>query len=122
MAVSSSPAPSPDRALKQLERERREESDARATVWAFLWVLFAFKLATVGLIFWHLSTFETGVVLGATTWYWFPVMGVLAAAPVALHLRLRKMRARRAELLRAEWMVPGEEVASRRQRARRSPG
>ena len=92
--------------------EREPEPDSGAAVWAFLWVLFAFKLATVGLIFWQLSTFETGVVLGATTWYWFPVMGVMVAAPVAFHLRLRKARARRAELLRAEWMVPGEELGT----------
>lgn len=111
----------PDHRQPPAHRRRPEpEPDTGAAVWAFLWVLFAFKMATVGLIFWQMSTFEAGVVLGATTWYWFPVMGVMAAAPVAFHLRLRKARARRAELLRAEWMVPDVEEAGPRPSARRS--
>lgn len=95
------------------------EFDSGAAVWAFLWILFGFKLATVGLIFWQLSTFETGIILGATTWYWFPVMGAMAAAPIAFHLRLRRARAKRAELLRSEWMLPGEATVGRRDRVRR---
>ncbi len=108
-----------DRSASRRGSEPEPAQDAGAAVWAFLWTLFAFKLATVGLIFWQLSTFETGVILGATTWYWFPVMGVMAAAPIAFQIRLRKARARRAELLRSEWMVAGEAATGRGERARR---
>jgi len=96
-----------------------DDHDSSATIWAFLWVLFLFKMATVVLIFWNNATFDTGVVLGATTWYWFPVLGVLGAAPVAFHLRKRKVRARRAELLRSEWMVGSEDGVAGREKARR---
>lgn len=88
-----------------------EEHDAGAAVWGFLWVLFAFKMATVVLIFWNLSTWETGVILGATTWYWFPTLGLLAAGPLLFRWRLRRVRARREALRRAEWMLGQEETA-----------
>ena len=112
--------PDPDHRHPHPQRSSSEpDDDSGASAWAFIWVLFAFKLATVGLIFWQLKSFDTGVILGATTWYWFPVMGAMVAAPIALHLRLRKARARRAELLRSEWMVPDETAADRPERARR---
>ena len=49
-----------------------EEQEGAAAVWSFLLVLFFFKLATVILIFWHLRSWESGVILGATFWYWIP--------------------------------------------------
>ena len=76
-----------------------------AAAWAFVWILLAFKLATVGLIFYHLHTFETGVFLAATTWYWLPPIALLLAGPIVFRLRLRRVRARREALRRAEWML-----------------
>lgn len=86
-------------------RPHPEEHHGGAAVWGFLWVLFAFKLATVGLIFYHLRTFESGVLIGSTLWYWFPPLGLLLAGPVLFRLRLRRVRARRDALRRAEWMI-----------------
>ena len=40
-----------------------DEQEGAAAVWAFLLVLFFFKLATVILIFWHMRTWESGVIL-----------------------------------------------------------
>ena len=71
-----------------------EEHEGAAAVWAFLLVLFFFKLATVILIFWHMRTWESGVILGSTLWYWFPPLLLLGAGP-ALFYRLRKVRSRR---------------------------
>ncbi len=104
MAVSSSPAPSPDRALKQLERERREESDARATVWAFLWVLFGFKIATVGII-WYVAagSGESLTMIAVTTWYWLVIPVGAISGPLLFRWRMIKMRRRREELRQAEW-------------------
>ena len=68
-------------------------------------VLFAFKVATIILIFWHLRTWESGVILGATLWYWFPPLIILAAGPLLFYYRLRRVRARRDALRRAEWMI-----------------
>ena len=81
------------------------EEDSAAAVWTFILVLFFFKLATVVLIFWHLRTWESGIILGSTLWYFFPPLIVLGLGPAIFYYRLRKVRARREALRRAEWMV-----------------
>ncbi len=120
MAVSSTPAHSPDRALKQLERERREESDARATVWAFLWVLFGFKIATVGII-WYVAagSGESLTMIAVTTWYWLVIPVGAISGPLLFRWRMIKMRRRREELRQAEWRedpdpwkIPSQEPSS----------
>ena len=104
MAVPYTPASTSDRRLKQLERERREESDARATVWAFLWVLFGFKIATVGII-WYVAagSSESLVMIAATTWYWLVIPIGAISGPLLFRWRMIKMRRRREELRQAEW-------------------
>ena len=84
---------------------RDPEYDGGAAAWGFLWVLLAFKLITVGLIFYHLRTVETAAFLAATTWYWLPVVAALLAGPLLFRYRLRRVRARRDQLRRAEWML-----------------
>jgi hypothetical protein len=101
--------------------EPNPDYDARAAVWGFIWTLFAFKMATVVLIFYHLRTWETAAILGVTTWYWFPPLGLLLAGPILFRLRLRRVRARREQLRRAEWMLAEEDrPASRSQAVRKS--
>jgi len=112
----------PDRALKQLERERREESDARATVWAFLWVLFGFKIATVGII-WYVAagSGESLTMIAVTTWYWLVIPIGAISGPLLFRWRMIRMRRRREELRRAEWRedpdpwaIPIQEPSSNR--------
>ena len=86
-----------------------DEQEGAAAVWAFLLVLFFFKLATVILIFWHMRTWESGVILGSTLWYWFPPLLLLGAGPVLFYYRLRKVRGRREALRRSEWMVEDDQ-------------
>jgi hypothetical protein len=86
------------------QRDDHDEPDAAAAVWAFLLTLFVFKLATVVLIFWHMRTLEAGLILGSTTWYFFPPLILLGAGPAIFYYRLRKVRARRDALRRSEWM------------------
>jgi len=90
------------------------EEDSQAVVWGFLWVLVGFKVATIVLIFYHMRTVETGLFLGATTWYWLPPLAVLLAGPFLFRYRLRKVRAKREQLRRAEWMLPEEPATDRR--------
>lgn len=113
MAVPYTPAPSPDRTLKRLERERREESDARATVWAFLWVLFGFKIATVGII-WYVAagSGESLAMIAATTWYWLVIPIGAISGPLIFRWRMIKMRRRREELRQAEWREDPDPWAS----------
>ena len=89
--------------------EDAEDAEGAAIVQAFLAVLFVFKFATVILVFWHLRTWQTGLFLGATSWYFVPLMAVFFGGPILFAWRLRRARARRRELLRAEWMVDDAE-------------
>lgn len=75
------------------------------SVWAFLWIIFFFKMATVVTMLYFLRERDSNLIIGATTWYWFPLFAILFAAPVTYHFRVRKARRRRAELLRQEFMV-----------------
>jgi hypothetical protein len=95
-----------------------ETEDAATAVWAFLLVLFVFKLITVMFIFWHVRTWESGVVLGATFWYWLPPLALFGAGPIVFYYRLRKVRSRREALRRSEWMIPDEQELEHRLRAR----
>src|ERR671917_1868513 len=87
------------------QRDDGEEQEGAAAVWAFLLVLFFFKLATVILIFWHMRTWESGVILGSTLWYWFPPLLLLGMGPVLFYYRLRKVRGRREALRRSGGVV-----------------
>jgi len=63
------------------------------------------KVATIVVVLAMERSVGTGVMVAATTWHWFVVIGALVAAPVALTVRLRRVRSRRADLLRAEWYL-----------------
>jgi hypothetical protein len=97
-----------------------DEIEAEASVWGFLLALFIFKLVTVVVIFWQLRTWESGLILGATLWYFFPPLILLAAGPVFFYLRLRKVRAKREALRRSEWMLDDEQPLPTLEQPRRS--
>jgi len=94
--------------------------ESEAAVWGFLLSLFLFKLVTVIVIFWQLRTWEAGLILGATFWYFFPPLILLAAGPVYFYYRLRKVRARREALQRSEWMLDDEQPLPAVEHPRRS--
>jgi hypothetical protein len=95
------------------------EDDETPSVRAFIWVLFGFKIATVALIFWHLRTWQTGLLLGATTWYFLPVTVLLVGGPILFQIRLRRVRARREALRRAEWMIDADSAVDDHANTRR---
>jgi hypothetical protein len=97
-----------------------DEIESEAAVWGFLLALFLFKLVTVIVIFWQLRTWESGLILGSTLWYFFPPLILLAAGPVYFYYRLRKVRARREALRRSEWMLDEEEPLPALEQPRRS--
>jgi hypothetical protein len=102
------------------DSSNEDEIEAEATVWGFLIALFLFKLVTVIVIFWQLRTWESGLILGATLWYFFPPLILLAAGPVFFYLRLRKVRAKRDALRRSEWMLDDEQPLPTLEQPRRS--
>lgn len=86
--------------------EQQREKDEKSTVWVFVWTLFVFKIATLGAILWAASgSTESFVVVLGTNWYYllFPAFAIVG--PVAYHIRLRRVRRRRAAMLRSEWML-----------------
>ena len=88
-------------------RPEPEPNELQAA-WAFLWILFAFKMITVGLIFWHMRTFEAAMLLTATTWFWLLLAAVAVAGPLLFRYRLVRVRAKRERLRRAEWLLDPE--------------
>ena len=91
--------------LAAMEREAERDRQESGAAWAFLWILLAFKLVTVAMIFWADISTEAGVLLSATTWYWSVIPILATAGPVVYRLRLRRARRRRALLQRSEWVL-----------------
>lgn len=106
MVATTPPRPPWTRCRTDLEEPREPAvADDHAAAWAFIWVLFAFKMATVFLIWWSSRSYETGVFLVATTWFWVAIPIIACAAPITFRWRLMKARKRRAHLQRSEWFV-----------------
>jgi hypothetical protein len=97
--------------VRTRETLEKDESFDGVPVRAFLWTLFIFKLATVAAIYWAAGgSNEAGILLSATTWPWLIIPGIVLFGWLAFHLRMRRVRARRRELQRAEWMVDERET------------
>ena len=96
-----------------------DDEDDAPSVRAFIWVLFGFKIATVALIFWHLHTWQSGLFLGATTWYFLPAIILLTGGPLLFRIRLHRVRARREALRRAEWMIEADSAVDDHANTRR---
>lgn len=105
--VATTPPRSPWTRRRTDREEPREPTvvDDHVAAWAFVWVLFVFKMATVFLIWWSSRSYETGVFLVATTWFWAAIPIIACAAPITFRWRLMKARKRRAQLQRSEWFV-----------------
>lgn len=97
---------SAERVLRRMERERREENDARQAVWGFLWILFVFKFVTIGII-WYVAagSGESLSMIVATTWYWMIIPIAAVSGPLIYRRRMMQMRKRRERLLAAEFAV-----------------
>ena len=87
-------------------------ADDKAPVWAFVWTLFTFKIATVILILVMDPGLTTGILLVLTTWFWLFIPAVAVAGPVMFRWRLRKLRRRRQTLRRSEWLLEDDRPAA----------
>lgn len=113
MAVSlrSLAAKFPASEVRTSENLARDENFDGLPVRGFLVTLFIFKMATVVVILWAAGgSGEAGILLSATTWPWLIIPGIVLFGWLAFHFRLRRVRARRRELQRAEWMVDEHET------------
>ncbi len=97
--------PAPDRDDGLTQKQRRDKDD-RATVWAFVWILFAFKAATA-LIIWIVASrsAEATSILAGTHWFWLILPMIAVAGPLVYQVRVRRVRRRVRVLRRSEWLV-----------------
>jgi hypothetical protein len=87
-------------------QEAKQKKDEKTTVWVFVWTLFVFKVVTIGAILWASGgTGEAKILLAATSWLWVGIPIFAVAGPIAFLVRRRRVRRRRKELQRAEWML-----------------
>lgn len=102
-ARRGSPTPRRDDGLTHAQRRERDD---RATVWAFVWVLFTFKAVTA-VVIWVVASrsAEASTILAGTHWFWLILPVVAVAGPLVYQVRLRRVRRRRRALQRAEWLV-----------------
>ena len=84
------------------------DGDARAALWTFLGMAIGFKLATSLIIFAMLPSAHSAVFLIGMNWYWPVLLVVVLALTGLFWFRLMRVRARRRELIRAEWQVNPE--------------
>ena len=75
-------------------------------VWLLLGSIAFAKVGTILIIVWASRSGDVAPLVTATTWHWLPIAGALLAGPILFRLRLRRVRARREALRRAEWMLP----------------
>jgi hypothetical protein len=96
-------------AIPEIDRrsaEQKQADDERATVWAFVWTLFGFKVATIAATLWAAAgSMEAAIVLLATNWFWFAFPMIAIWGPVLFRYRKWRVRRRREQMLRAEWML-----------------
>lgn len=113
MAVPLNTSPQPpsysEQALRDMEDEHNRDREERITGWTVIWVLFAFKMGTVALIWWAANgSREEGAevegLLAATTWYYLIIPLVALSGFIGYRIRLRAARKRVAELRQAEFM------------------
>lgn len=95
----------------------RDDEETPPSVWFLIWTIYLAKLATIVLVIWASHSYETTALVAATTWPWLVVAGALGLGPLVFHLRLRRIRARRHLLQRAEWMLEPDTVRPRRARS-----
>ena len=85
--------------------QERDDASGSFGAWTLVWTLVAMKIITIGVVVVAARRAEAGTLFAVITWHWLVMLGVLLAAPVLFRYRLRRVRSRREELLRAEWMV-----------------
>lgn len=97
--------PQAKRMLQTLEAERKRDAEERITGWTVVWTLFAFKMATVAIIWFAANgSAEANAYLTVTTWYWLAIPVVALSGFITYRLRLRKARKQADMLRRSEFM------------------
>lgn len=113
MVVAQSPPPPTAPVARAPYREPTPPAkpDDQVPVWAFVWTLFGFKMAVVGIILYMHPGHATNLLVLATTWFWVIIPMIALTGPVVFRWRLMKLRKRRAALQQSEWLVDGDHAS-----------
>jgi hypothetical protein len=79
--------------------------EGRGALWAVVGPLLAFKVASIILLLIYAPTVDGVVWVAITSWYWVLAIIVIVAVPFMAWSRLVRVRARREQLRRQEWML-----------------
>jgi hypothetical protein len=96
-----------------------DDEETPPSVWLLIWTIYTAKLATIVLVIWASHSYQTTALVAATTWPWLAVAGALGLGPLIFHLRLRRVRAKREQLKRSEWMLAPSTPSPAGQQTRR---
>jgi hypothetical protein len=77
--------------------------DGTPAAWLLVWTIVTVKAITLVVTIAIARSWDAGAVMALTTWPWLVAIGALVAGPLLFRYRLRRVRARRAALQRAEW-------------------
>jgi hypothetical protein len=105
MAIDQPPHVSLTDQQKRVDWEGEGNHDEKAVVWTFLWTLFAFKVVTILAVLWVTHSWEFVVYFLVSTWPFLVIPGIALIGPITFYLRKRRVRNRRTELQRSEWML-----------------
>jgi hypothetical protein len=84
------------------------DGDSRAAFWTFLGMAVAFKVITSVLIFAMMPSAHAALFLVGMNWYWLVPPILVLLLPALFWYRLTRVRAKRRELIRSEWLVDPE--------------
>lgn len=93
--------------------EHEYETGTSFGAWTLVWTLVVMKVVTIAVVTLAARRAEAGILFALITWHWLVVLAALLAAPLLFRYRLRRVRARRERLLRAEWMLDEVKVGVR---------
>jgi hypothetical protein len=79
--------------------------EGRGALWAVLGPLLAFKICSIILLLIYAPTVDGFVWVAITSWYWVVGIALVVAVPFMAWSRLVRVRARREQLRRQEWML-----------------
>lgn len=88
--------------------------DGSPGAWLLVWTIVVVKAVTLIVTIAVAQSWDAGAFVALTSWLWLPAIAVLAAGPLLFRRRLRRVRARRAQLLRSEWMLDSARDAPER--------
>ena len=75
------------------------------SAWLLVWTIVGVKLITLVVTVAVARSWNAGALVALTSWLWVVVVALLVAGPLLFRFRLRRVRTRRARLLRAEWLL-----------------